>query len=169
MAINYEQLRDCVIIPTLQYLDPEIPYSDEAVDLLMLTCAHESNLGTYLKQVGGPACGIFQLEPDTHDDIWGNYISYRGGIEDKINRLSLGMTLPAMAHSEESIYNLPFATAMARVHYYRVPESIPKKKDFAVEDDYLQALACYAKRHFNTHLGKAKSSDYYWAYQKYCT
>lgn len=43
-------------------------YSDNAVELLMLTAAVESNLGHYIKQVGnGPALGIFQCEPNTYD------------------------------------------------------------------------------------------------------
>lgn len=43
-------------------------YSVDAVELLMLTAATESNLGYYLKQVGGgPALGIFQCEPNTYD------------------------------------------------------------------------------------------------------
>lgn len=43
-------------------------YSDNAVELLMLTVAIESNLGHYIKQVGnGPALGIFQCEPNTYD------------------------------------------------------------------------------------------------------
>lgn len=48
-------------------------YSQEAVELLAMMCAHES-LGTkYRKQVGGgPARGIFQIEFATHDSIWDN-------------------------------------------------------------------------------------------------
>lgn len=43
-------------------------HSDNAVELLMLTAAVESNLGHYIKQVGGgPALGIFQCEPATLD------------------------------------------------------------------------------------------------------
>lgn len=43
-------------------------YSADAVELLMLTAATESNLGCYIKQVGGgPALGIFQCEPNTYD------------------------------------------------------------------------------------------------------
>lgn len=43
-------------------------HSDNAVELLMLTCVVESNLGHYIKQVdGSPALGIFQCEPNTYD------------------------------------------------------------------------------------------------------
>ena len=39
-------------------------YSPEVVELLMGTCAQESTMGKYRKQLGnGPALGIFQMEP----------------------------------------------------------------------------------------------------------
>ena len=41
-----------------------------AIDLLMGTCAQESHMGTYLRQLGGgPALGIFQMEPFTFLDL----------------------------------------------------------------------------------------------------
>lgn len=45
-------------------------FSMAAVDLLMGTCAQESHLGEYRKQIGGgPALGIMQIEPRTFVDI----------------------------------------------------------------------------------------------------
>ena len=59
--------------------------------------------------------------------------------------------------SEDSlITNLTYATAMARAHYYRVPHAIPTKGD----SGYLDKLGRYAKKHYNTPLGKATSSKY---------
>lgn len=53
-------------------------YSEEAENLLMGTAAQESALGEYIRQLGnGPALGIFQMEPETFDDIVRNYLSYR--------------------------------------------------------------------------------------------
>jgi hypothetical protein len=40
-----------------------------AIQLLMGTAAQESHLGTYLKQINGPALGVFQMEPNTEIDI----------------------------------------------------------------------------------------------------
>ena len=51
-------------------------YSDSAKVLLIGTCDIESNLGTYLYQINGPALGIYQMEPATHDDIILNYLKY---------------------------------------------------------------------------------------------
>ena len=69
--LNYIQLKELIIIPTLHDL---VSFSDDAVQLLLFTCAVESDGGTYLKQLKGPALGIYQMEPETHNDIWQNYI-----------------------------------------------------------------------------------------------
>jgi len=153
MSINFKQFKDHVVIPTLKYLENEIPYSDEAVDLLMMTAAHESKGGKFLRQVGVPdgvgAYGVYQMELETADDIWSNFLDYR----------SLGKVIDDIVSSisEDSlITNLTYATAMARAHYYRVPHAIPTKGD----SSYLDKLGRYAKKHYNTPLGKATSSKY---------
>jgi hypothetical protein len=158
MGINAEQLRYFVIVPTLKRLEPAIEYSVEAVDLLCMTAAHESLNGTYLKQVQGPAMGIYQMEPDTHDDIWEHFLAYNGDIA--------GKAIEHGTRSEELITNLRYATIMARVHYYRVPELLPKRKDFGPDVEYILELALYAKRYYNTALGKAAVNDYYNAFMK---
>lgn len=58
------------------------------------------------------------------------------------------------------ITNLQYATAMARIHYYRVPESLPRRCDFDNHGLYLRALGAYAKHHYNTEQGKAVAQDY---------
>lgn len=76
--------------------------------------------------------------------------------------------------SEALITNLLYATAMARVHYYRVPEALPKRKAMTKwvspeirEEDYLQELAAYAKKYYNTELGKATEEDYLEAFKRW--
>ena len=70
MAINCIQLRDVVIRPALQ----AIGYlSDDAVALLLGTCAQETQLGRYLIQAsigfkGG--IGIYQIESPSYHDVW---------------------------------------------------------------------------------------------------
>ena len=41
-------------------------YSESATNLLLGTAAQESRFGTYIKQINGPACGVFQIEPLTY-------------------------------------------------------------------------------------------------------
>ena len=156
--IDYTQFRELVVVPTLECLNNRIGYSEEAVDLLMMTAAHESKGGTYLKQVGGPALGMYQMEPETEEDIWENYLDYRPSLSAYVfNMRGKRLVAPPLAT------NFVYATAMARVHYFRVPQPLPKKNLLAedVEEEYLRELAMYAKAHYNTHLGKATPESYY--------
>lgn len=134
-------------LETLQKLTGKPMASQEAVDLLLLTAAHESHLGTYLWQDGGPARGAFMMEPATEDDI-GDYM-YRKQWYNAMNR------------------NYPYcgnSIALARIHYWRVSDPLPKRPKVINEDSmdyYYMELANYAKKHYNTELGKATPLKYY--------
>ncbi len=151
--IDAIQLRDKVIRPTL--INIGLP-SPKAEIMLLGTAAQESHLGSYLAQVGnGPALGIYQMEPATHNDIWKNYLKYKPELANKLLDL-----LPRHYKQEdyedfagEMAGNLYYATAMARVHYYRKPEPLPDPTD-------VYAQASYWKRNYNTHLGKGKQEEY---------
>jgi hypothetical protein len=147
--INYKQFRENIVVPVLKYLEPEILYSESAANLLMMTAAHESKGGTYLKQLKGPALGVYQMEPSTQTDTYANFLRYRDDLNDKVMDL-LG---DAARVIHPLVHNLAYATAMARVHYYRVPEALPDAEDTL-------GLAKYAKAYYNTNLGKAKVEDY---------
>lgn len=153
MSINTKQLIELIIRPTLQDLGL---YSLSAEQLLAGTCAQESGMGTYIKQVGkGPALGIFQMEPLTHDDLWENYLS-RGDLWLKVCH-KYGDT-----EAKDMIYDLSYACAMARIHYLRIKEPLPPA-------DNIPALAAYWKRYYNTALGKGKESEYIANWNKYCS
>ena len=155
--INAIQLRMNIIRPVLEYLDPVIPYSLAAENLLMGTCAQESRLGSYVVQMNGPALGIFQMEPATHIDIWDNYLNYRDGLSSLIEELGTG---PAMSNDMLLTGNLYYATAMARVHYYRVPMAMPP-------EDNVHQLANYWKLFFNTPEGKGTEAEFIHNYNRY--
>ena len=163
--MNSKQLRE-IVRETLEYLDPVIPYSKTAEDLVLMTIAHESNNGEYLKQDNGPALGICQMEARTHDDIWENFLSYKENIDEVIYSLSTFNynDLMDVPKAEELVWNLKYAIAMCRVHYYRVPEALPSAKG---EVENLILLSKYAKKYYNTELGKATSEKYYNAYKHY--
>ena len=156
------QLRELVVIPTLKKLDPVIPYSEEAVDLLMMTCAHESKMGKYIRQLGfcygdlGGAFGIYQMETATEKDIYNNFLIYKPEIQALINEFHGHL----MTDNE-------YATAMARLHYYREPEALPKKSNYTDIEVYLLSLARYCKKYYNTELGKAEVMDYYNDYKTF--
>lgn len=144
--IDKEQLRD-LIEQVLHYLEPEIPYSETAVELLMLTAAQESHLGTYLKQLGeGPARGIFQMEPATESDIYENYLKYKTELNGKILDLHGTVAIGEGFVLDPLQVNLAYQIAMARVHYRRVSDPLPEIE--------VTALAAYWKKHYNTRLGR---------------
>ena len=148
--IDEKQFKECIIIPTLQHLDPIIPYSTAAVELLLGTAIVESGL-TYLRQLGrGPALGVYQMEPATYNDIWRNYLRYNKTLADLVRTLD-SYEAPPLSHALTG--NLFYATAMARVHYLRVKEAIPNELEYNEEHSYIFALAQYWKDHYNTHLG----------------
>lgn len=143
-----------VIRSSLMLLEPHIPVTDAAVELLLGTAAVESQAGTYLAQINGPALGVFQMEPATYDDIWNNYMSYKQALYDKIRMHYL------TASPQTMIYDLRYATIMARIHYRRVPAALPQAGDRA-------AQAAYWKRFYNTHLGKGTEEKYLQAWEKH--
>lgn len=161
MSFDPTQFRELIVRPVLEHLDPKIPYSKEAEDLLCMTAAHESLLGCYVKQVKGPALGVYQMEPATHDDIYHNFLTHNPFLEsDVVDMVGIRKNL-----SSYLVTDLAYATAMARVHYWRVPEPLPKLK--GNHADYLMELGRYAKKYYNTELGKAAPLHYYTAYLKF--
>ena len=73
--INRIQLEKYIIIPTLKELGM---LSENAILLLIITMAIESDLGTFIKQkYDGPALGPYQMEPATYYDNWENNLRFR--------------------------------------------------------------------------------------------
>jgi hypothetical protein len=145
MSINAKQLRELIIRPTLKDMGM---WSESAENLLMGTAAQESHLGAYIKQVGkGPALGIYQCEPFTHEDVvkWARE-KYLGAI--------------VGANHDRLIYDLKYATMICRLHYYRAPKALP-------EADDIEGMASYWKRFYNSSLGKGKPEEFVRNYERY--
>lgn len=145
------QLRTEIIRPVLQHIGL---WSETAENLVLYTACQESNL-RFIKQLGnGPALGIYQMEPLTHDDIWANFLAYRPkSFVDKIANFRNRGYIPFITRPcDEMVGNLFYATAMCRVHYYRRPESLPAND--------LESLAKYWKRFYNTPLGKGTEAEF---------
>jgi len=140
--MDKEQLRQLI---TSVLSEPDvievIPFSEDAVELLMLTAAVESHLGKYIYQLNGPARGIFQMEPATEKDIHERYLFYHKPIEQVVKSF-MCPGIDNLAH------NLEYQVLMARVFYRRVKEALPKKGD-------VEAMAQYHKKYYNTYLGKS--------------
>jgi len=150
-VINPKQLRD-LITRTLK----EIPhsYSEDAVELLMMIAAHESKLGTYLKQVNGPALGIFQMEPDTHDDVWEN------GDSCEVNASYFGYVWECDATSDRLEYDIRYQVFMARQKLFMISDPLPFREN-------IRAMGDYCKKYWNTKKGKARPECYIYDYV-YC-
>lgn len=149
--IDVPQFVKMVITPALRATKL---WSPEAEELLLGTALQESRL-TYLKQLGsGPAMGVFQMEPATHDDIWKNYLKYKSDLAKNVAKLSHSVNHQSLAT------DLLYAAAMCRVHYLRVPARLPAQGDF-------EGQAAYWKEYYNTYLGAGTEEEYLESWHSY--
>lgn len=136
--------RDTIVRPALQAIGQ---WSEAAEQLVLGTALVESGL-RYVRQLGGgPALGYFQMEPDTHGDIWQNFLIYREKLADAVYALIEKPDNTGVPSSELLVDNHKYAAAMCRVHYLRAPAPLPAPNDLA-------GMAAYWKRFYNTPLGK---------------
>jgi hypothetical protein len=148
VGINPKQLRELVIRPACEAIGL---YSLAAEELLLGTACQESKCGTYLKQLGtGPALGIFQMEPRTHDDLWKNFVRSKDLGAELIDLSIVAFDTP---DADEMVWNLKYAAAMCRVHYYRVKAPLPAAGD-------IPAQAAYWKKYYNTIKGAGTVEEY---------
>lgn len=141
MSYNAAQFRDLI----RRVLMEQALHSPEAEELLMGTAAVESDLGTYLRQVRGPALGVFQMEPETFRWLKQLYSS-------RLER----------REPEEMEWDLRLSILAARLRYVIVPERLPDASD-------VPGLAAYWKRHYNTMAGSGTVEHYVRAYSRYVT
>ena len=125
-----------------------LPCSSAAIALLSMIAAHESGGFTYNKQIQGPALSIYQIEPATYDDVCA-YAMEKDYLKGELPN-----------PPERLIFDLDFATCIARIFFLRFKERIPSR-------DNIEGLANYAKKYWNTDKGKARPEYYSRAYLKY--
>ncbi|MDP2700182.1 hypothetical protein [Thalassospira sp.] len=153
-GINPDHLRQGIIRPVLQKLDL---WSQAAENLLMGTAAQESALGTYLTQIGGgPARGIYQMEPATLDDCYTNFLDYRADLKAKVDAFLAAQP----GKSDQLATNNAYATAMCRIRYVRISAALPDASD-------ITGLGNYWKQYYNTPLGKGTVDEFVQNYQRY--
>ena len=139
--INPWQFRLLVIRPVLQYLGM---WSLAAERLLLGTALAESWL-MQIKQRPGPALSFYQIEPETHADIWKHYLAFRPLRAAKVASLASGW----VPRHKQLAGNMNYATAIARLVYWRDKRPLPGPED-------AEGMAKYHKRVYNTSLGKAR-------------
>ncbi|WP_438967272.1 hypothetical protein [Flavobacterium sp.] len=152
--IIVDDLKEVVIKPALKIIKME-NNEESSINLLLGTCAQESKMGTFLTQMGGgPALGIFQMEKETHEDIWTNWIELRWQIFGRLKYYKFYRNFERLG------WDLMYAAIMARIHYFRVKESIPKKDD-------IEGMAHYWKKYYNTEKGKGTIEEFIKNYNKF--
>ena len=146
MALDPKQLRELVIRPALMEIEL---WSDAAEELVLGTAIVESRLA-FIKQLGtGPALGVWQIEPDTHRDVYQNFLEHREGLYDQV----MGLSAPGQTFEENPTSKIQCGAAICRICYYRAPEALPNEGD-------LKAQARYWKRYYNTPLGAGTEGKY---------
>lgn len=146
-------------------------YGDRVGKLLFMTAAHESGgflfrrQTTFSKNSLNGAFSLWQFEIGSVSDSI-RWIGSRQHLHDKaigfvgekdfalLQRKRLMELLLYVQKPEGD----RLACLLARLHYFRMRESVP-------ED--LEGLSRYAKKYYNTHLGKATSGHYLAAYRRY--
>jgi len=146
------QFRAFIVRPTLAYLDLS---GTAAENLLVGTALYESGLEAIDQWTGpgdatlGPAYGVYQIEVPTHVDVWTNFLAFRADLKARI-----GSLLAAWPDRNVQLAtNLAYATAIARVIYYRARDPLPDAAD-------IDALGRYYKDHYN---GPGKGDAGAWA------
>jgi hypothetical protein len=135
-------------------------YTANAEELLVATMAHESLGGTYLIQEGftletSPALGIYQMERKTHDSLVKELTGYAQNIIQVCCHFS-----STMPDAEEMIWNIKYATIMARHYYLSFPEPLPEVGD-------IDGIFDYYKRFWNTSAGAATKDEFVQHYNEF--
>lgn len=143
--VNKSQIKD-IIQDTLKKIDL---YSKEAEHFIYNTGLVESRY-EYLKQIKGPARGMWQCEPWVAVDICKNYLKYREPLMKKVAKackLEWYFFLEPTEEDWEHILttNISAQIAICRLHYRRVPKPLPKT---------IEEQASQWKMYYNTSKGK---------------
>jgi hypothetical protein len=137
-----KELKEYIIRPALTQVGM---WSASAENLLAGTIMIESG-GERLKQVKGPALGLYQIEPKTHKDV-------KRELDREHDKELKAQVLAACGmvdfpFDDALVWNLRYATIIARLLYRRDPSPLPDSED-------AEGLAKTHKNIYNTVNGKA--------------
>jgi len=137
-----------LIVEVLERLDDAgIPYSKEAMELVFETGNAETGY-RHLEQMGsGPAKSFWQIEINTINDNWENYISFRKPLIEVLYKLGYIEKDPVFSVTS----NIAVAIAMCRIYYYRRPGTIPTTPEGRAE---------YWKAQYNSAQGAGTPKHY---------
>lgn len=160
--MNPKQLQAEIIDPTLKALGL---YSTHASNLVLATAWVESDGLSAIRQYrGGPARGLWQVEPATADDIVNRYLQARSKaalrhrLADWVHWYQLSMGKVERGELRQQLTgNLYFGAALCRLRYFMSPAPIPETAD---------GYAAMWKKVYNTHLGAGTEEGFL---RKYAT
>jgi len=151
-----EALRQIIRISLLLITYTKYPlWTAEAEEMLLMIAAHESGLGRNLSQIGGPALGIYQMEPDTLVDNYKNYLFKRRIFLKQVQDITGTVNID----EKHLQYNPIYSTIHARIKLYRSPGKLP-------EANNIVDMAAYCKKYYNSLKGKATPKKYIDAYNR---
>ena len=130
-------------------------HSPEASDLVYKTGKVESGY-KYIRQIKGPARGLFQCESWVAVDICKNYLAYRKSLMRKVaDATKVKLSYFVEPNEEDWSYiletNLAAQIAMCRLHYRRIPKPLPSS---------LEGQAKYWKKYYNSMAGRGTVEDF---------
>lgn len=156
---------------------PSPAYADRVARLLFMTAAHESGGFRWRRQLGfgrfdsRGAFGLWQSEWAAIEDsiryvrqpkrveLYQRCVTWLDGYDKDFPDLNLGAVAKANILTViQDARGDPLACLLARLHYLRFPEPVPATPP---------GIADYAKRLYNTRLGKATAAHYLTAYEKW--
>jgi hypothetical protein len=151
--MNLTQVKTLVVIPMLTTLGNALHAMDvpAAIPLIVGTGLVESSYEYLTQYPTGPAAGFWQMEfgqaTTTYEDCFTNFLNFsaNAGLLSAILSLAGANSQPP---GSLMCTNLLFASAMARVKYWRSPLPLPAATDAA-------GLAAYHKSVYNTAEGAA--------------
>ena len=130
-------------------------HSPEASDLVYKTGKVESGY-KYIRQIKGPARGLFQCESWVAVDICKNYLAYRKSLMRKVaDATKVKLSYFVEPNEEDWSYiletNIAAQIAMCRLHYRRIPKPLPSS---------LEGQAKYWKKYYNSMAGRGTVEDF---------
>lgn len=159
LPITIEELKK-IVIPVLDLVGLN---NGASARLLYGTCAQESKMGKYRRQIGYSmkstkgAFGIFQMEIFTHNYLVTKFLQNHEELKGKIRSLyNLELT-----PTENLMLNDRYAVAMARLKYYSCPFAMPE------ENAPIEQLAHIWNKWYNANAQHGTDEEFISNYRKY--
>ena len=156
--LDVGDFRELVVRPSLIHLqnwDRRL-WTEAAENLLIGTALQESGLRHLRQMHGGIALSVYQIEPATALDVWDNFLSRHPRCAEIVE----GLMAPAGDRVGQLTWNLGYATAVARLIYWRGPEPPPPPEN-------IDGLGRYWKDHYNTAKGGGTAAQFIFNYRTY--